>query len=80
MAHEHGCKDSQLQELYSNLMDCQRTLQQLAQVLKGFADLNVFMARELDGRPGCERLVSAPSECCMRSMMHCHRQLFHFSL
>ena len=67
MAQAVGSTDSALQQLYIRIAECQRMLQQLAQLLMTHAMMNASIASELKGSPLCAHLV--------RPMLH-HTQKF----
>ncbi|KAK9906631.1 hypothetical protein WJX75_005211 [Coccomyxa subellipsoidea] len=57
MAHALRSNDRDLQLLYCSLLECQRDLQQASDALHTHVNLNVSIAREVSGHPGCQSLV-----------------------
>ena len=61
MAHALRSNDRDLQLLYCSLLECQRDLQQASEALHIHVNLNVSIAREVSGHPGCQSLVRFPA-------------------
>ncbi len=62
MAHALRSNDRDLQLLYCSLLECQRDLQQTSDALHTHINLNVSIAREISGHPGCQSLVRLSEE------------------
>ena len=67
MAHALHSSDRDLQLLYCSLLECQRDMQRTSDAVQAHVQLNVSIAREVAGHPGCQDLVILPSinmNCC----------------
>ena len=66
MAHALRSNDRDLQLLYCSLLDCQRDLKQASDALHTHINLNISIAREVSGHPGCQSLVRLPAHLVQR--------------
>lgn len=77
MAHALRSNDRDLQLLYCSLLECQKDLQQASDALHTHVNLNVSIARQVSGHPGCQSLVRSPAHSVDHSCLAFDDSLVH---